>query len=300
MKIFSKEVQIALVAIVGIVVLFFGLNFLKGLSLLSTDDTYIVAFSDVGGLSASSPVYAGGYKIGVVSDIEYDYGKSGTTCVIISVDNRMTMPVETTAEIESDMLGNIKMNIILPEDHSQLLSAGDTIYGKAEAGLMTAAAGLMPAIEGMMPKLDSILVSLNTLLADEAIAGTLHNAEAITSDLTTTTKELNALMITLNREMPAMLASTSHVLSNAETLTTTLNTLDIASTMAKVDATLTNVEIMTSSLNAGDGTLGMLLHDKELYFNLASTISSADSLLTDLKAHPKRYVHFSLFGSKTK
>ena len=300
MKYFSKEVQIALVAILGIVVLFFGLNFLKGLSILSVDDRYVVTFDDIGGLATSSPVYAGGYKIGVVSDIDYDYGKSGKTNVIIDVDNRMIMPEGTTAEIESDMLGNIKMNIILAHDHSELLENGDTIYGTAQSGLMTAAADLLPAVEGMLPKLDSILGSLNALLADEALAASLHNVEGITSDLTYTTKELNRLMGTLNREMPTMMTAANSVLTNADQLTTTLNGLDLAATMTKVDATLANVEEMTASLNAGDGTLGMLLHDKELYYNLANTMSSADSLLTDLKAHPKRYVHFSLFGSKTK
>ena len=113
MKFFNKEVQIALVAIAGIVVLFFGLQFLKGLSLYSNEDTYYVAFDDISGLSASSPVYAAGYKVGVVKDIIYNYNKTGEIIAVVGLDKNLRLPKGSTAEIESDMLGNIKVNLML-------------------------------------------------------------------------------------------------------------------------------------------------------------------------------------------
>lgn len=299
MKYFTKEVQIALVAIVGVVVLFFGLNFLKGLSLVSDDDTYYVTFTDINGLTATSPVYAGGYKIGVVTDIDYDFGKTGKTIAVIAIDKRMNLPVGTQAEIESDMLGNIKMNILLPEERDALMSAGDTIDGVTDSGILTQAANMLPAVERLLPKLDSIMSSINTLLADGAVTGTLHNVEDITAGLTVTTRQLNTLMGNLNDNVPALMTSATNVLGQAETLTGTLNGIDFASTMTKVDATLANVETMTDRLNSKDGTIGLLMNDPTLYLNLASTMRSADSLLVDLKAHPKRYVHFSLFGKKS-
>jgi phospholipid/cholesterol/gamma-HCH transport system substrate-binding protein len=100
--------------------------------------------------------------------------------------------------------------------------------------------------------------------------------------------------------MPNMMDKANGVLTNTETLTKQLSEIDVASTMSKVDATLANVQQMTSTLNSNEGTLGLLMHDPGLYNNLNATMHDADQLMIDLKAHPKRYVHFSVFGKKDK
>lgn len=300
MKFLTKEVQIALVAIVGIVILFFGLSFLKGLSLFSNDNTYYIKFNDIGGLSASSPVYARGYRIGVVKDIVYDFEKAEDIVAVCQMDNRLNMPQGTSAVLESDMLGNIKINLIFPETITGMMLKGDTIRGEVSAGALAKAAEMIPTIEQMLPKLDSILVSVNMLLADPALARSLHNVDQITANLTTSTRELNVMMAQLNREVPGMMTRANTVLDNTGELTGKLNQMDLAATMAKVDATLDNVHQMTEALNSEKGSLGLLMRDPALYDNLNATMRSADSLLVDLRQHPKRYVHFSVFGKKDK
>lgn len=300
MKFFTKEVQIALVAIVGIVVLFFGMQFLKGLSIFSTNDSYYVKLKDISGLSVSSPVYANGYKVGVVKDIVFDYSGAGNIVAEIDLDDKMRLPKGTTAEIESDMLGNVKMNIVLAANNLDYISAGDTLQGGKASGVLDKAAAMIPAIEKVLPKLDSIMGSLNVLLADPALANSLHNVDEITANLTTTTKELNTLMGGLNKNMPGMLAHANNVLESTDKITKDIATVDISATMAKVDATLANVQQLSAKLNSNDGTLGLLMRDPSLYNNLTATMRDADSLLIDLKAHPKRYVHFSIFGRKDK
>lgn len=300
MKFFTKEVQIALVAIVGIVVLFFGMQFLKGLSIFSTNDSYYVKLKDISGLSVSSPVYANGYKVGVVRDIVFDYSGAGNIVAEIDLDDKMRLPKGTTAEIESDMLGNVKMNIVLAANNLDYISAGDTLQGGKASGALDKAAAMIPAIEKVLPKLDSIMGSLNVLLADPALANSLHNVDEITANLTTTTKELNTLMGGLNKNMPGMLAHANNVLESTDKITKDIATVDISATMAKVDATLANVQQLSAKLNSNDGTLGLLMRDPSLYNNLTATMRDADSLLIDLKAHPKRYVHFSIFGRKDK
>lgn len=300
MKFFTKEVQIALVAIVGIVVLFFGMQFLKGLSIFSTNDSYYVKLKDISGLSVSSPVYANGYKVGVVKDIVFDYSGAGNIVAEIDLDDKMRLPKGTTAEIESDMLGNVKMNIVLAANNLDYISAGDTLQGGKASGALDKAAAMIPAIEKVLPKLDSIMGSLNVLLADPALANSLHNVDEITANLTTTTKELNTLMGGLNKNMPGMLAHANNVLESTDKITKDIATVDILATMAKVDATLANVQQLSAKLNSNDGTLGLLMRDSSLYNNLTATMRDADSLLIDLKAHPKRYVHFSIFGRKDK
>ncbi len=300
MKFFTKEVQIALVAIVGIVVLFFGMQFLKGLSIFSTNDSYYVKLKDISGLSVSSPVYANGYKVGVVKDIVFDYSGAGNIVAEIDLDDKMRLPKGTTTEIESDMLGNVKMNIVLAANNLDYISAGDTLQGGKASGALDKAAAMIPAIEKVLPKLDSIMGSLNVLLADPALANSLHNVDEITANLTTTTKELNTLMGGLNKNMPGMLAHANNVLESTDKITKDIATVDISATMAKVDATLANVQQLSAKLNSNDGTLGLLMRDPSLYNNLTATMRDADSLLIDLKAHPKRYVHFSIFGRKDK
>ena len=115
MKFFTKEVKIAIVTIIGIVVLFYGLQFLKGLSIFGNSDGYYVSFTDVSGVAASTPVYANGYKVGVVEEVLYDYSPQGKLIAVMALDKRMRLPRGSKAEISSDLLGNIKINLLLGE-----------------------------------------------------------------------------------------------------------------------------------------------------------------------------------------
>ena len=129
MKFFSKEVKIALVAVCGLVILFFGMNFLKGLNLFSTSNTYYISFKDISGLSASSPIYADGYQVGVVKGINYNYDDTGNISVVAEVDNRLRIPKGSSAEIVSDMLGNVKVNLLLATNPRERVNPGETIQG---------------------------------------------------------------------------------------------------------------------------------------------------------------------------
>ena len=158
----------------------------------------------------------------------------------------------------------------------------------------------VPAVEKMLPKLDSIMTSQNAILADPAIRQSLHNVQTITDNLTTSTAQFNTLMAGLNKNVPGMMAKANNVLDNTETLTANLAAVDVASTMRQVDQTIANVQQLTAKLNSKEGSLGLLMNDTQLYDNLNSTMRNADSLVIDLRQHPKRYVHFSVFGRKDK
>ena len=297
---FAKEIQIGVVAIVGIVVLYLGLQFLKGLTMFSSDSKYYVRFDNISGLTASSPIYANGFKVGVVESIAYDYNSQNQIVAVVGLNKEMRLPKESRAEIVSDLLGNIKLELILGPNPTDLVAPGDTILGGVHAGVMSMASGVVPQIQAMLPKLDSILTSVNMLLADPALKNSLHHIDDITGNLTKTTNELNMLTSSLNQQMPSMLKNADGMLANANEFTHQLNELDLAVTMAKVNNTLQNVEQMTAKLNSNEGTLGLLMRDPELYNNLNSTMMHADSLVIDLKQNPKRYVHFSVFGRKSK
>ncbi len=300
MKFFSKEVKIALVAVCGLVILFFGMNFLKGLNLFSTSNTYYISFKDISGLSASSPIYADGYQVGVVKGINYNYDDTGNISVVAEVDNRLRIPKGSSAEIVSDMLGNVKVNLLLATNPRERVNPGETIQGGINDGAFGQVKSMLPTVMQILPKVDSIVTSVNQLLSNPALVRSIQNVEAVTGDLTVTTRRLNNLLASLEGSVPGMMTRTDSILYNANTLAKNLNQIDVAGTVARVDETLANVEEFTRQLNSNQGTLGLLMRDPALYNNLNSTMRSADSLLIDLKAHPKRYVHFSLFGRKDK
>ncbi|QVJ80821.1 phospholipid/cholesterol/gamma-HCH transport system substrate-binding protein [Prevotella sp. khp1] len=300
MKKFSKEIQIALVAIAGLLVLYFGLHFLKGMTLFSGDNKYYVKFKDVSGLSVASPIFANGYRVGVVEEIMFDYQNTGEIVAAIDVDTELSVPKGSRAEIATDLMGNVKVLLVLGNAADGMVAPGDTITGSQKVGAMGKAADMIPAVQQMLPKLDSILASVNTLLADPAIANSLHNVDQITADLTRTSHDLSLLTAQLNRQMPQMLQNADGVLANTNQITKDISNMDFAATMTSVNTTLKNVEQMTAALNSREGTLGLLMRDPSLYYNLNSTMMHADSLMLDLKQHPKRYVHFSVFGKKDK
>ncbi len=291
----NKEIKIALMAVVGLFILYIGMNFLKGASLFSSDDLYFAKFSDVTGLSESSPIYADGFKVGTVKSIEYDYNNEGNIKVGFSLDDRLRLAKGSSAEIVSDMLGNVRINLLLANNPRERVKPGEVIVGVVNNGAMAKAAEMIPEIEKMLPKLDSIMSTLNSLLADPALRNSLHNMESVTGNLATTTDQANKLLAELNNRMPGMMTKADNVLVNAEEASGKLAKLDVAGTMAKVDATLANVEQLTRELNNPNGTVGKLLKDPALYDHITQTVKDADSLVIDLKQHPKRYVHFSLF-----
>ena len=305
MRFFTKEVRIALVAIVGLVVLFFGLHFLKGMPIFSNDDVYYVTFDNIDGLTVSNGVFADGYQVGNVKAIDYNYKERGKVVVALQVDNDLRIPKGSSAEISKDLMGNIQLNLLMANNPRERVEPGDTLQGTNASGLMGSVQQLMPQIEQMLPKIDSILTSVNMLLADPSIVRSLHNIETVSANLTTTTAGLNQSVGQVNQRVPGLMAKADYAVGKAGTtfdntsrLTGKLADLDIASTMAKVDQTMANVQRVTDQLNGKNGTAGLLVNDRALYDNLNATMRSADSLLIDLKSHPKRYVHFSLFGRK--
>ena len=300
MKFFTKEIKIAIVAIVGLIVVFFGMNFLKGLTLFSDDISYQMTFEDVSGLSKATPIYANGYQVGGVKAIDYTYHASKDILVTAGLNKYLKVPKGSTAEIQSDLMGNVRVNLILEKNSGLFIQPGGTIPGGINSGALGKVGAMVPSIEKMLPKLDSIMFNLNKILSSPAIQGTLNNIETLTSDLQVSAKHLNTLMTELNKDVPGMVRRANKVLDNTSTLTGNLAAIDVAGTMAQVNQTLANVQSITDQLNSNTGSLGLLMRDPSLYNNLNATLINADSLLLNVRQHPKRYVHFSLFGKKDK
>ena len=294
----KKEFKIGIAAIVALIILFIGINYLKGINMFKSESYYHVDYTEVNGLALSSPVYANGFKVGLVRDIQYNFNKPGHITVGIDMDDNIKIPVGSKAELVTEMLGTVKMNLIMNYGENQTIAPGDTIEGYANNGIMAKAEkDLLPQMEKMMPKLDSILSSLNKILADPAIGNTLKNAEQITASLNQTSNHLQRLM---SNDIPKLTGNVTAITEDLKVISGNLKSIDYAATFNKIDETLKNVYALTDKLNKKDNTIGLLLNDPELYNNLNATSENAASLLKDLQENPKRYVHFSLFGRKSK
>lgn len=292
----KKEIKIGIAGIASLVILFFGINYLKGINMFKPESYYYVKFKDINGLTVSSPVFANGYKIGIVRDLYFDYHKSGFVTVGIEVDKGISIPKESHAELVSEMLGTVKMNMIFEQRSGNFCQPGDTITGISNNGIMGVAQNeLLPKLLVMVPKIDSVLTSLHSLLSDPQLRQTIHNSERLTASLESTSRQLDRLM---QRDVPAITKNISQLTGNLVAISENLKSVDFAATFDKVDSTLNNVKLMTDKLNRKDNSLGLLLNDDALYQNLNATSVNAASLLEDLKSHPKRYVHFSIFGRK--
>ena len=304
----TNEVKIALTAIAAVALLFVGINFLKGINVFESSNSYYVKFKDIKGLAVSNLVYANGYPVGTVRDIDYNYGDNNGVVVRVELDENMRIPRNTHAELEVALMGGVTMNLVLGPNPTDNIAPHDTIDGGLYSGAMDKASALIPDVARMLPKLDSILTNLNRLSGDPALQKTLANAAEISENLKTTSAQLDRMM---GREVPQMMGHLNRTAAHAEAFSGQLAQVDVKQTMAEVQGTLQSVNTMAGQMNSlltdvnqklnnPTNNLGAFLADRKLYDRLNSTVSHADSLMIDLKAHPKRYVHFSLFGRKSK
>ena len=296
MKFFTREVKIALVTVVAILIVYFGIMFLKNIRLSSANNIYYIEMSDVNGLSPQAEVLANGMHVGLVKSLSFD-AKRQLVVIAVDLNEGYQLPCGSTATLQKDMLGAPKERLILGKDPGQMLTAGDTISGFPMADLMAAAADVVPSVTALMPKLDSILTALNTIVSDPAITASLHNMEYMTQNLRMTTDQLNAV---LRKDLPQMMAHVNAVGGNLEQTTTRLNQVDFEGIAENANGAVGELRLFTNRLNNPNSTLGKLMSDASVYDHLDSTMLNASLLLDDLRRHPKRYVHFSLFGKKDK
>ncbi|MBO5975512.1 MAG: MCE family protein [Paludibacteraceae bacterium] len=295
-KIFNREVKIGLMVVTALVVLFFGLNYLKGINIFKPTNHYYLSLEAVNGLVPSNPVYIKGYKIGQVGKIEYDFAKEKSFIIQIDIQDDVKLPSGTIAELFDDgLMGGKAINLVFSSE-KDFHTAGDTLIVQVVPSLMDAlSAELLPKISAALSNIDSLVVSAQKLLSSEEIEKTLISIESATADLSSSSASLKNYMQT---DVPMLLSNIDTIASDFKFISSDLKQIEFDSLFQKIDGTIANLETLSESLNNKEGSLGLLINDSAVYNELDSTINSANALLKDLKENPKRYVHFSLFGRK--
>lgn len=304
----KKNVLIGLTVVVSICILYWGIEYLKGINLLKPANFYYAKFEKVNGLTVASPVTVNGFKVGQVREITYDYDTNQIS-VELSFEKGLKIPDGSTITFSNELLGAAALQLNLGASKTYM-EVGSVIPIQMQGGLMDKVGNdMMPALVSILPKVDSIVGSVNQILANPAIAASVTRCDAITRELAASSAQLTELMASLNKAIPGMVHNANGVLANANALTGDLRTttgnlntitgnlkeLPLDTTLNRINATLANVQRLTTKLNNENSSLGMLLNDKKLYQNATSTVASLDSLLQDVKKHPKKYVTIKVF-----
>ena len=292
-KRFGKEAKIALSVLVSILILYVGINYLKGINVMKPSNYYYVHFSNVAGLAQSAPVTIDGYKVGLVQEVIYDYDTNNDIKVLLNLDKSLKIPVGSRAFLETDMLGTATIVIDLNPHVSEYYEHGAVIEGEVKSGLVQSIQGdLLPQVALLLPKLDSILSGIQLLVNDPVLSASVKRIDHITTKLERSSVQLSQMM---QNEVPAILDNVQGITTQINQFSDSLNSLPLQSTMASVQKTTDNLHQITTRLTSPDNSLGLLLNDRGLYDRANSVLGSADSLMIDLRLNPKRYVHFSLF-----
>ncbi|MDP4240837.1 MAG: MlaD family protein [Bacteroidota bacterium] len=300
-KYFTREVKVGIMTVTAIFVLYFGLNYLKGIDVFSPVSYYYGRYENIGGLAQSSPVYIKGLKVGQVEQIKYDFSKKESFVIKISISKDIKLPEDAKIVLydEGIMGGKAIQLVFATENFSKSMhQPGDTIGTKTATGLMAQISGdLVPKIESISTQADSLIRSVRLLVENKSLNRSMASIEHTTSDLAVSSAQLKKLM---HNDVPHILNNVNGITTDFKQISGNLKKIDYQSTFASIDHTIANLNLISEKMNSSEGTIGMLLNNKDLYINLSNSASSADKLLIDLQKNPKRYVHFSLFGSKSK
>ncbi|MDE6019145.1 MAG: MlaD family protein [Muribaculaceae bacterium] len=297
-KIFNKEFAIGLSVILAILILIFGIDFLKGINLFKPAHYYVAYYDNVDELTVSSPVLIQGYKVGQVREVNFNYKKPGKIEVVMAVDKNLQLPAGSVAKIGTTLLSGAQIELSLGAG-PDLLPSGSEVPTSVNPGLMSSIQdGLMPSITGILPKVDSLLYNLNLLVADPALSASIQRLDGITNNLLSTTQGLNS---TMNSQVPRLANNAVKVTQSLDTIVGNLGQLSYQLKSLPLDATVDNVNQLTANLsqfsrqlNDKNSTLGLLTSDPELYNRLNQVSADIDSLIVDIKKNPKRYISIKL------
>lgn len=293
----SNEFKIGFWALVALLVLFFGIDYLKGINRFRPGKYYYLTCDNVEGLTVSGHVMLNGYKVGLVRSMAYDRKHPGQVLVEINLGDEIDLPRDSYAEVQTDLLGTASVVLHLGTS-TELYANRDTLLGGAKApGLMDRVDPLLPEVAAMLPKLDSILTGMNQIVNHTGLQESFENIHTLTTNLCETTDRLNAL---LRGDVPQLMDHAQNAAANLDTLSAELKQAEIATLLSNASQALEEANTVLAHLNAADNTAGKLLTTPELHDQLVGTIRDLDSLVNDLKANPKRYINVSVFGGKNK
>ena len=297
-----QEVKIGAIAIIAFVLGYLGLNFLKGINIFEPENKYRVQLENLGGTSVATPVMISGYKVGSVQKVDFGYvsGRGYTAELLLGLNPEIKLPKGSQVRIKTNVLSGSVLEIMVPTEAKQgYLTSGDIIpFSQGDDIMSTVSNKIMPQVVEIMPQVVEIMPQIVDIVKRLGEIADNSSIDSVMLNLNRSTMELNRAMQAVNTSLKPL----PHVMSNVQIMTgnlaqtsSAIKALPLDSLINNLNATAENMRSMSAQLKSQEGTAGKLLNDPSLYNRLDSLANSADALMKDLKANPKRYVHFSLF-----
>lgn len=301
----TKEIKAALFVLLGVFSFLIGFNFLNGTSLFKSEKNLYAIYDQVEGLQSGTTVTVNGLSVGKVSSIDF-LPNSNRILVKFTVRNDLNFSKNSIAEIyEAGLIGGKSIAIIPVLDGERMLVSGDTLVSRTKPGLTDVVgseiAPLQKKLEQILINADTLVKSLNTVLDDKAQQGlneALSDVSVTISNLNSITNSLSKILVSQESNINQTINNFSEASANINQISDSLSKTDLNALVSEIENTATTLNSILKSIESGEGTFGKLMKDEGLYNNLEASTKEVELLIRDLKEHPKRYVHFSLFGKK--
>ncbi len=293
----KNEVKIGAITLLALVLGYLCLNFLKGIDLFTAKNHYYVRFHNIGDVSTATPVKINGFKVGIVKEKELQFDEKEQIYVSVlelSLDPEVRIMKGSQVEIRSNILTGTELIVKMPQEKVRnFYSDGETLATKENSKdlLELAQTELLPAVQEVLPKVSETLNNLNGILSNKAIDTTLLNLQRSSALMEETLRQLNQSL----KPMPKIMANLAKTSESLTQVGKQAEKIELEGIIKNLEQTSTNLKTITGNINTSQGTLGLLLKDKNLYHRVDSLANSADALLKDIRKHPKRYVKLSLF-----
>lgn len=294
MKTWSRNVKIGIAFLVSLVMIYFGVNFLKGVNVFKKQNTYISVFDNVNNLNVSSPVLVNGFQVGLVNSIHMMESNSLELAVEIRLDKGFKVKKGSKLEFNTDFLGGSSVNLLINPYSTEFLSPGDTIIGTRAVGLMDGVARVIPKTDSIMSRIDSVSIALQTLATDPSWLSAIESMSETMKQLQASSTSLNKVMADLESDLPTIGNNLADVSANFKKISKNLADIDVQNTFKSIDSTVVNLKHLSDNLNSTDNSLGMLTNGTQLHDSITSTLNSATQLLQDIRENPEKYLSVRL------
>jgi len=290
----SKNASIGLSFLISLAIIYFGINFLKGINIFQNQNNYIAVFDDVSGLNISSPVLVNGYQIGLVSSIRIISTDPLKFAVEIRLNDDFKIKEGSTLEFGTDLLGGSPVKLKINNKATRYLNPGDTLLGGRSAGMMDSAEKIAPKADSLLLHIDSTVIALNQLLTNPAWQQSISGINRIVDELQVSAHNINNIILGIGKEIPEITQDLTVVINNLKKVSDELYAADLNHTLVSLDETITNLNLLSQKLNTPDNSLGKLTNGSELHDSLIVTINTATKLLEDVRKNPKKYLSVKL------
>lgn len=285
----SRNALIGLAFIASLIMIYFGINFLKGVNVLKKQNQYYALFDDVSKLLISSPIYVKGYQIGLINRIEMASDDPMRFAVGLNLSENVNIPRDSYLEYDIDMFGASTVNLVMGSsvDYIQL---GDTITGGRLFGLMDEVASVMPKADSLLLRVDSLIYSLHKIMTNPAWEQSIQSIGSTADQLSRSSASLNRMMASLEKDIPEVSKNLASVSSDLKEVSSEVSQIDLAGMFTSIDETVDNLKLLTAKINSDDNSVGLLLNDTKLHDSLSITLNTAAKLLEDVRQNPDRYL----------